>query len=118
EKSLQDYDESLRELEEQRVILERVMEKMGQEWEESGAGIAWLGSLDLPCQAPTTTKTILEDFGRLPGSLPAPLVEHTEPAILESPAYVQSILNANETLLAQGVYSHPNATSTPTTPDE
>ncbi|KAG0167265.1 hypothetical protein DFQ28_004557 [Apophysomyces sp. BC1034] len=45
EKSLSDYDRTLEELDRQREQLERVVQKMGQEWEESGAGIGWLGSL-------------------------------------------------------------------------
>ncbi|OAD76945.1 hypothetical protein PHYBLDRAFT_180249 [Phycomyces blakesleeanus NRRL 1555(-)] len=45
ERSLMDYDNSLEELERQREQLEIVMKRMGEEWEESGAGIGWLGSL-------------------------------------------------------------------------
>ncbi|KAG2229012.1 hypothetical protein INT48_003295 [Thamnidium elegans] len=37
------YDESLEALEKQRENLELVMKKMGAEWEESGAGIGWMG---------------------------------------------------------------------------
>ncbi|KAK4515733.1 uncharacterized protein ATC70_010686 [Mucor velutinosus] len=48
DKTLIDYDKNLEELERQREKLEIVMQMMGQEWEESGAGIGWLGQLDLP----------------------------------------------------------------------
>ncbi|KAI8087700.1 uncharacterized protein B0P05DRAFT_635414 [Gilbertella persicaria] len=48
DKTLIEYDKNLQDLERQREQLELVMQKMGQEWEESGAGIGWLGSLDLP----------------------------------------------------------------------
>ncbi len=34
EKSINDYDENLRQLERQREQLEQVMKMMGQEWEE------------------------------------------------------------------------------------
>ncbi|OBZ91615.1 hypothetical protein A0J61_00332 [Choanephora cucurbitarum] len=61
EKTLIDYDKNLQELERQREQLEIVMQKMGQEWEESGAGIGWLGSLDVPTVesdlSPSTTAT-------------------------------------------------------------
>ncbi|KAG2215025.1 hypothetical protein INT45_013469 [Circinella minor] len=42
DKTLSDYDQSLEELERQREHLELVMKTMGQEWEESGAGIGWM----------------------------------------------------------------------------
>ncbi|KAI9485577.1 MAG: hypothetical protein EXX96DRAFT_645511 [Benjaminiella poitrasii] len=48
DKTLIDYDKNLEELERQREKLEIVMQMMGQEWEESGPGIGWLGQLDLP----------------------------------------------------------------------
>ncbi|CEP11828.1 hypothetical protein [Parasitella parasitica] len=58
DKTLIDYDKNLEELERQREKLEIVMQMMGQEWEESGAGIGWLGQLDLPeanTQVPAST---------------------------------------------------------------
>ncbi|KAL7333477.1 hypothetical protein PS15p_202378 [Mucor circinelloides] len=65
DKTLIDYDKNLEELERQREKLEIVMQMMGQEWEESGAGIGWLGQLDLPetnsqdpISIPTTASTI------------------------------------------------------------
>ncbi|KAI8637063.1 hypothetical protein BD408DRAFT_425138 [Parasitella parasitica] len=67
DKTLIDYDKNLEELERQREKLEIVMQMMGQEWEESGAGIGWLGQLDLPeaniqdpvSPIPTATTTAL-----------------------------------------------------------
>ncbi|KAI9022738.1 hypothetical protein CLU79DRAFT_750474 [Phycomyces nitens] len=44
EKTISDYDESLKELDRQKETLERVMSTMGKEWEESGAGIGWIGT--------------------------------------------------------------------------
>ncbi|ORY99122.1 hypothetical protein BCR43DRAFT_488769 [Syncephalastrum racemosum] len=57
EKSLSDYDQNLEELEKQREQLELVMQKMGTEWEQSGAGIGWMGVLDSVAAATTDITT-------------------------------------------------------------
>ncbi|ORY91916.1 hypothetical protein BCR43DRAFT_527235 [Syncephalastrum racemosum] len=77
EKSLSDYDQSLEELERQREHLEQVMKKMGQEWEESGAGIGWLGSFDLASNGSDTT---VSAAATTPASLP-----HTPDDVVVSP---------------------------------
>ncbi|KAI8137373.1 hypothetical protein BJV82DRAFT_490845, partial [Fennellomyces sp. T-0311] len=87
EKSLLDYDQSLEALEKQREELELVMQKMGQEWEASGAGIGWL-------EASSST-----DDTRKQSSGP-------------SPEYLRSLLNVNEQLLAQSLAN----TSSPSAP--
>jgi hypothetical protein len=66
EKSLSDYDQSLEELEKQREQLELVMQKMGTEWEQSGAGIGWMGVLDSVAAATTNITTS-------PNSITSPL---------------------------------------------
>ncbi|CDH49186.1 predicted protein [Lichtheimia corymbifera JMRC:FSU:9682] len=45
EKSLLDYDQSLEELNRQKQHLQLVMQKMGEEWAESGAGVGWLDNI-------------------------------------------------------------------------
>ncbi|KAJ8659993.1 hypothetical protein O0I10_004220 [Lichtheimia ornata] len=45
EKSLLDYDQSLEELKRQKQHLQLVMQKMGEEWAESGAGVGWLDNI-------------------------------------------------------------------------
>ncbi|KAI7878197.1 hypothetical protein K492DRAFT_149781 [Lichtheimia hyalospora FSU 10163] len=79
EKTLMDYDQSLEALEKQREELELVMQRMGKEWEESGAGIGWLGALNLPSS-------------RESSSTSGPSAE-----------YLGSLLNVNEDLLAQSL---------------
>ncbi|CAO3624494.1 unnamed protein product [Cunninghamella blakesleeana] len=44
-KTVDDYSQSLVDLERQKKQLEQMMKKMGEEWEESGAGIGWLNSI-------------------------------------------------------------------------
>ncbi|KAG2230127.1 hypothetical protein INT48_006284 [Thamnidium elegans] len=128
DKTLKDYDKNLEDLEIQRTKLENVMKMMGQEWEESGAGIGWLGSLDLvpiiqetkqdtsikaeAAQTITTTTTSNNNNNNANDksiSLPFSsniLSESTGP----SPEYLQSLLNVNDTLLAQSLANHSNAT--------
>ncbi|ORX57966.1 hypothetical protein DM01DRAFT_1405640 [Hesseltinella vesiculosa] len=45
DRSIDEYDQSLVDLERQKEQLELLMKKMGQEWEQSGAGIGWLHTL-------------------------------------------------------------------------
>ncbi|KAI7887454.1 hypothetical protein K492DRAFT_1238 [Lichtheimia hyalospora FSU 10163] len=136
EKSLSDYDQSLEELERQREELELVMKKMGQEWEESGAGIAWLGSVDLTNKALESTDLVKEgqpeqppqeqqQFEHLRDTLPTPVVEPSETMLMEAhPDKLQSLLTTNEALLAQSMAGQAqidftsNPVSPPTTPDE
>ncbi|CDH56435.1 predicted protein [Lichtheimia corymbifera JMRC:FSU:9682] len=146
EKSLSDYDQSLEELERQREELELVMKKMGQEWEESGAGIAWLGSVDLTNPGLESTDLVKEQqqrqqqqeqqqqqqqqqqqFEHLRDTLPTPIVEPSEATLMEAhPDKLQSLLTTNEALLAQSMAGqalppsdfNSNPVSPPTTPDE
>ncbi|KAF7732854.1 hypothetical protein EC973_000130 [Apophysomyces ossiformis] len=92
EKSLSDYDRTLEELDRQREKLQRVVQKMGQEWEESGAGIGWLGSLH-------ETKI--------------------NPSLLSSPSSSNDYLGARDkdTLLAQSLPSTPALTPDATNED-
>ncbi|KAI8381180.1 uncharacterized protein BYT42DRAFT_485012, partial [Radiomyces spectabilis] len=99
---LENYDQSLEDLERQREHLKTVMEKMGQEWEESGAGIGWLGSLDIPTAAPIETALTEQ-----------PLLSNIlRPSTGPSPDYLQSLLNVNEALLAQSLANSSSACST------
>ncbi|KAI7902631.1 uncharacterized protein BX663DRAFT_435135 [Cokeromyces recurvatus] len=107
DKTLSDYDKNLEELERQREKLEIVMQMMGQEWEESGPGIGWLGQLDLP----TTTSEILTLTHE---PLFANILSQTGP----SPEYLQSLLNVNEALLAQSLANNPNPSTPLLTPVE
>ncbi|KAI8085679.1 hypothetical protein BDF21DRAFT_326642, partial [Thamnidium elegans] len=109
DKTLKDYDKNLEDLEIQRTKLENVMKMMGQEWEESGAGIGWLGSLDLTITTTTTSNNNNNNANDKSISLPFSsniLSESTGP----SPEYLQSLLNVNDTLLAQSLANHSNAT--------
>ncbi|GAA5817656.1 hypothetical protein MFLAVUS_011207 [Mucor flavus] len=123
DKTLKDYDKNLEDLEIQRTKLEKVMKMMGQEWEESGAGIGWLGSLDLApiiqettqdttVKALQTTITVNSNNNNADDkSISLPflsniLSENTGP----SPAYLQSLLNVNDTLLAQSLANHSDTT--------
>ncbi|KAI8069923.1 hypothetical protein BC940DRAFT_317888 [Gongronella butleri] len=45
DRSIDDYDQSLVDLDRQKEQLELLMKTMGQEWEQSGAGIGWLHTL-------------------------------------------------------------------------
>ncbi|KAI8888937.1 hypothetical protein K501DRAFT_239691 [Backusella circina FSU 941] len=111
EKSLLEYDKNLEDLERQREKLEIVMQRMGQEWEESGAGVGWLGSLDLPAtsqeiEIPASPILSMTDIHEnLPvNAIASPLFSN----ILStnsgpSPEYLQSLLNVNEALLAQSL---------------
>ncbi|KAI9312398.1 hypothetical protein BX666DRAFT_2031136 [Dichotomocladium elegans] len=76
DKSLFDYEQSLEALERQREELELVMQRMGKEWEESGPGIGWLGTLKLPSREPS-------------------------PSAGPSLMYLGSLLNVNEDLLSE-----------------
>ncbi|CAO3685348.1 unnamed protein product [Rhizopus stolonifer] len=77
------YAEKLEALEKQRESLELVMLKMGEEWEESGAGIGWMRDDKLE-------------------NITAP--SDKEP----SHDYLQSLLNVNDQLLAQSLASLPS----------
>ncbi|KAI8142387.1 hypothetical protein BJV82DRAFT_495127, partial [Fennellomyces sp. T-0311] len=108
DKTLSDYDQSLEELERQREHLELVMKKMGQEWEESGAGIGWMGSLEISV-TPLSPESCSPDEVE-----PKPLLnlmqQHpTGP----SPDYLQSLLNVNEALLAQSLIAKPTESAHP-----
>ncbi|KAI9006567.1 hypothetical protein CLU79DRAFT_840815 [Phycomyces nitens] len=102
ERSLMDYDNSLEELDRQKKQLEIVMKRMGEEWEESGAGIGWLGSLkdtketepSPPVDQPLFSNILSEDSGPIP-------------------EYLQSLLNVNEALLAQSCLANQQSTAPP-----
>ncbi|KAI9362348.1 hypothetical protein BD770DRAFT_306081, partial [Pilaira anomala] len=121
DKTLKDYEKNLEDLELQRTKLEKVMQMMGQEWEESGAGIGWLGSLDLaPISQDIKQETVQgnntttnEKSISLP-FLTNILSENTGP----SPEYLQSLLNVNDTLLAQSLANHNTTTPPMLTPVE
>lgn len=75
----------------------------------SGAGIGWLGSLDLPAMpTPEETTTTIP---RCIENKPHPFMNNMLSANTgPSPEYLQSLLNVNETLLAQSLA---NTHSTP-----
>lgn len=105
----------------------------------SGAGIAWLGSVDLANQALESTDLVKEQqpvqqqqqeqeqFEHLRDTLPTPVVEPSETTLMEAhPDKLQSLLTTNEALLAQSIAGQSlppndfasNPVSPPTTPDE
>jgi hypothetical protein len=128
DKTLIDYEKNLQELDRQREKLEIALQMMGQEWEESGAGIGWLGSLDLPViqqqqdsnTTPnsgsddisiTTTNTIAttKDNKNIQSSLePALFTNILSSNTGPSPEYLQSLLHVNETLLVQSLANTTN----------
>ncbi|KAG0734870.1 hypothetical protein G6F57_013625 [Rhizopus arrhizus] len=110
DKTLIDYDKNLEELERQRENLKVVMQRMGQEWEESGAGIGWLGSLDIP----TDNSNIKQQQQPQPQLLPNVLQPTTGP----SPEYLQSLLHMNEALLAQSLANNPTPMLSPSKEEE
>lgn len=110
---------------------------------DSGAGIAWLGSVDLTNQGLESTDLVKEQqrqqqqqeqqqqqqqqFEHLRDTLPTPIVEPSEAALMEAhPDKLQSLLTTNEALLAQSMAGqtlppsdfNSNPVSPPTTPDE
>ncbi|KAL0139319.1 hypothetical protein V8B55DRAFT_1522858 [Mucor lusitanicus] len=107
DKTLVDYDKNLEELDDNIV-----MQMMGQEWEESGAGIGWLGQLDLPeTNAQDPVLPISERFAMETASNEILSIASHPPlfsnilsqATGPSPEYLQSLLNVNEALLAQSL---------------
>ncbi|KAI9277409.1 hypothetical protein BY458DRAFT_504895 [Sporodiniella umbellata] len=105
DKTLLEYDKNLEDLERQKESLKAVMQKMGEEWEESGAGIGWLGSLDIP---------VPESIRPHPPLLPNILHPNTGP----SPEYLHSLLNMNADLLAQSLANNPTPMLSPSEEQE
>ncbi|CAO3591613.1 unnamed protein product [Absidia cylindrospora] len=130
DKSIHNYDQSLNDLERQKEQLELVMQQMGEEWAESGPGVNWLKTLQSPLlqsdEQPlddprvTTTMTLptmgMEDMDLV--GLASPLTPdtpmHADDKLFHilqqpepSPEYLQSLLNVNETLLAQSLAAAP-----------
>ncbi|KAG2209216.1 uncharacterized protein EV154DRAFT_550033 [Mucor mucedo] len=89
------YDQSLEALEKQRENLELVMKKMGAEWEESGAGVGWMG--DIMYSNSSTTS-----MGKSP---PPPLLLPSITSSSSEPShdYLQTLLNVNDQLLAESL---------------
>lgn len=98
EETLLQYEDSLKELEKQRESLELVMKRMGVEWEESGAGIGWMGDLS------STTTTHYNN------NIPTPLLKMIQsgqqPNQGPSHDYLQTLLHVNEELLAESLASN------------
>ncbi|KAI8099592.1 uncharacterized protein BX664DRAFT_272914 [Halteromyces radiatus] len=121
DKSIHDYEQSLVDLKRQQEQLELVMQKMGEEWNESGPGINWLKTLQSPPlqtdELTTKTSTIRDDTDLVclaSPSTPDDNMTNTEENdrlfhIFQqpqpSPEYLQSLLHVNETLLAQSLAS-------------
>ncbi|KAI8972743.1 hypothetical protein BDB01DRAFT_749702 [Pilobolus umbonatus] len=120
DKTLTEYDENLKELERQQEQLKLVMKKMDQEWEESGAGIGWLGSLDFASGREDTSQS--ESISNIINDNPyllhkqsdssqdilslnhiAPFTDTLHTSSCPSPEYLHSLLNVNEALLAQSM---------------
>ncbi|KAG1050070.1 hypothetical protein G6F46_011436 [Rhizopus delemar] len=89
--AIEEYTEALEALEKQRESLELVMLKMGEEWEESGAGIGWMREENGLCQKSLSPS-------------------NSETTSKPSHDYLQSLLNVNDELLAQSLASLPNNT--------
>ncbi|GAA5795587.1 hypothetical protein HPULCUR_000948 [Helicostylum pulchrum] len=102
--TLLDYEASLKALEKQRESLELVMQKMGAEWEESGAGIGWMG--DNLYNNTTSNKNMS----------PPPLMSlmHSVTSDSNEPShdYLQTLLNVNDKLLAESLASSSATTAT------
>ncbi|KAK4513983.1 uncharacterized protein ATC70_005990 [Mucor velutinosus] len=117
--ALSKYDESLQALEKQRESLELVMKRMGAEWEESGAGIGWLG--DIMSNASSSDQQ--DDLAHEPSSSASsysathpssssilkkqslPLFHMMQTNAGPSHDYLQTLLNVNDELLAQSLAS-------------
>lgn len=94
------YDESLEALEKQRKDLERVMKRMGAEWEESGAGIGWMGD-NLFKESSASNDT----------SPPLMTLMHSVTSSEPSHDYLQSLLHVNDELLQQSLTSTSESSS-------
>ncbi|KAI7865917.1 hypothetical protein BDF14DRAFT_1996808 [Spinellus fusiger] len=90
DRSLIEYDQSLEKLERQREQLESIMKRMGKEWEKSGAGIGWLGSL--PPEAHTETSPP----PKLQAAVQPPLVTLLNNGHGSSHEHLNSLLTPNE----------------------
>ncbi|KAI8875074.1 hypothetical protein K501DRAFT_234177 [Backusella circina FSU 941] len=117
--TLSKYDESLEALERQRESLELVMQRMGEEWEESGAGIGWLK--DSFYQAPmTNNKLIKNPKSNNNGSSQVPNLSHLMQSVNTtdpSPDYLLTLLNVNDELVAQSLASLPSSDDTRDSPN-
>ncbi|KAI9299424.1 hypothetical protein BJ944DRAFT_274245 [Cunninghamella echinulata] len=130
DKTIDDYSQSLVDLERQKQQLEQVMKKMGEEWEESGAGIGWLHSLQSPRIAidhhhqlhreNQVDEVVEEEEESDLMALTSPLTpEEVKDRHLfqffshhhHSPDYLDSLLTMNETLLAQSVNANTSSSS-------
>ncbi|CAO0792003.1 unnamed protein product [Mucor circinelloides] len=120
--ALSSYDESLQALEKQRESLELVMKRMGAEWEESGAGIGWLGDIMSNVSDSDQQDSMVNAAPSSASSYSAP---HSSSSILlknqslplfhmmqtnagPSHDYLQTLLNVNDELLAQSLASSAN----------
>ncbi|KAL7323792.1 hypothetical protein PS15p_210396 [Mucor circinelloides] len=120
--ALSSYDESLQALEKQRESLELVMKRMGAEWEESGAGIGWLGDIMSNVSASDQQDGMVNAAPSSASSYSAP---HSSSSMLlknqslplfhmmqtnagPSHDYLQTLLNVNDELLAQSLASSAN----------
>ncbi|KAI8084164.1 uncharacterized protein B0P05DRAFT_536385 [Gilbertella persicaria] len=102
------YEESLEALEKQRESLELVMRKMGAEWEESGAGIGWMGNLTLNSNSTMAASNIVATSTNqnksFSSALPTPLFHLIQSSTAEpSHDYLQTLLNVNEEILAESL---------------
>lgn len=116
--TLSKYDESLQALEKQRESLELVMKRMGAEWEESGAGIGWLGDImsnasssdqqDDLVNVSSSTSSYSAPHSSSSSSLKKqslPLFHMMQTNAGPSHDYLQTLLNVNDELLAQSLAS-------------
>ncbi|GAN08944.1 hypothetical protein MAM1_0233d08464 [Mucor ambiguus] len=119
--TLSKYDESLQALEKERKSLELVMKKMGAEWEESGAGIGWLGDImsnasssdqhDNIVNAATSSSSASSYSAPNSSSSSSlkkqnlPLFHMMQTNVGPSHDYLQTLLNVNDELLAQSLAS-------------
>ncbi|KAI8377669.1 uncharacterized protein BYT42DRAFT_476815, partial [Radiomyces spectabilis] len=103
DRTFQDYDQSLLDLEEQRRSMELLMKKMGQEWEISGAGIGWMGDIS-STQANVPSVEARQELQTVitAAKLTAMSQQHTHNYCENtSPDFLQTLMNMNESLLNQ-----------------
>ncbi|KAL9539791.1 hypothetical protein MBANPS3_010057 [Mucor bainieri] len=118
--TLSKYDESLQALEKQRESLELVMKRMGAEWEESGAGIGWLGDIMSNASASdqhddlihAASSSSASSYSASHSSSSSSLKKQNLPLfhMMQTNAgpshdYLQTLLNVNDELLAQSLAS-------------
>ncbi|KAI9483963.1 MAG: hypothetical protein EXX96DRAFT_160239 [Benjaminiella poitrasii] len=105
------YDESLKELDEQRERLDLVMQKMRAEWEESGAGIGWMrDTLHSPMSNTIRQSSIVSNNDHNSHFYLIQTENNTNSNLEPSHDYLQALLNVNDELLAESLASTTTAT--------